>query len=101
MQKELNQAAAEGFRLAPKMTMLKGQPGSGFGVRPGGRDLEIVIVVERAPKAAERYEYRLLATEKSETLQKEVAEAVAAGFVLVGLLSRDEHMVVMERQLPQ
>jgi hypothetical protein len=101
MQKELNQAATEGFRLLPQLTMLKGQVGSGFGVRPTGRDLEIVVVVERALKASKRYDYRLLATEKSETLQKEVTDAVAAGFVLVGLLSRDEHMVVMERELPQ
>jgi hypothetical protein len=31
-------------------------------------------------------------------MQKEVSQHVAMGFQLVALLSRDEHMVVMERQ---
>ncbi len=32
------------------------------------------------------------------TLQKEVNEAQAAGYVIVGMVSRGEHMIVMERE---
>jgi hypothetical protein len=55
-------------------------------------------VLERPPKPTKRYEYKLLATTKTSTLQKEVTEAQAAGFVLVGMVSRGEHMVIMERE---
>ena len=30
--------------------------------------------------------------------EKEVAEALAASFILVGMVSRGEHMVIMERE---
>jgi hypothetical protein len=101
MQRELNQAAAEGFRLLPQTAILKGEVGSRI-LSSGRRDSgEIVVVMERAPKAEKQYEYKLLATQATGTVQKEVSEAAAAGFVLVGLVSRDEHMVVMERQLLQ
>ena len=55
------------------------------------------MIMEQPPKVVHQYEYKLLATSRTSTLQKEVTEAVAAGFVIVGMVSRDEHMVVMER----
>ena len=54
----------------------------------------------RAPKGDTRYEYRLLATLRIATLQKEVIQAQAEGYVLVGMVSRKEHMVIMEKQSP-
>lgn len=89
MQKELNEAAAGGFRLIPSTMIAK----KSF---MGG--VEIVMIIEQAPKATRQYEYKLLATNLTGTLQKEVTAAVAAGFVVVGMVSRDEHMVVMERE---
>jgi hypothetical protein len=99
MQRELNQMAIDGYRLLPQTIMLKGQAGSGlFG---GGRDdLELVLLVERSAKPGARYEYRLLGTQRTATLQKEVSEAVASGFAVVGMASRDEHVVILERERP-
>jgi hypothetical protein len=59
---------------------------------------EVVMVMERPPKVVKHYEYKLLATTRTSTLQKEVTEAQAAGFVIVGMVSRGEHMVIMERE---
>jgi hypothetical protein len=99
MERELNSAAAGGFRLLPQTTMA--QSSAGRRILGGGfAGNEIIVVVERPPAANQRYEYKLLATSKTGTMQKEVSDAVAAKFVLVAMVSRDEHMVVMERQLP-
>ena len=88
MQKELNEAAAEGYRLIPSTMMAK----SGF------LSAEIVMVLEKSPNSAPRYEYKLLATSRTSTLQKEVTEAKNEGYLIVGMVSRGEHMVVMERE---
>lgn len=93
MEKELAGAAADGFRLVPQTAISK----ESVGGKLFGTPREIVVVVERAPKVEKRYEYKLLATTKTSTMQREVSDAVAAGYTLVGLLSRDEHMVIMER----
>ena len=90
MQKELNEAAQEGFRLLPQTMVSKDRP-----IGP----TEIVAVLERAPKTDKRYEYKLLATTRTSTLQKEIAEAQAIGYVLAGMVSRGEHMVIMEKEI--
>ena len=89
MQKELNDAAADGFRLLPRTMIAKQQL-----IGP----IEIVAIVERPPIIEKQYDYKLLATTLTSTLQKEVAEAQAAGYVIVGMVSRGEHMVIMERE---
>lgn len=91
MQKELNEFSALGYRLIPSTLISKAQL---FGER------EVVMILEQPPKVKSRYEYIFLATSLTSTLQKEVTEATAAGFVIVGMVSRDEHMVVMEREIP-
>jgi hypothetical protein len=74
MQKEMNQAAAEGFRFEGAMG----------GETAGGGD-EIVVIMSREPAAdGPRYDYRLLATNKTSTMQKELSEAGAAGFIYSG-----------------
>ena len=89
MQKELNEAAAAGFRLLPSTMIAKKQLlGS----------VEIVSIMERPPIVRKQYEYKLLATNRTSTLQKEVTEAKEAGYTLVGMVSRGEHMVIMERE---
>lgn len=91
MEKELNLAAREGFRLLPRTITAK----EGFLTN------ELVSVLEMAPKSSKRYEYRLLATSRTGTLQKEVTQAEADGFVLVGLVGRGENMVIMEKEADQ
>lgn len=89
MQKELNQAAAEGFRLLPRTMIAKAQLLGG---------VEIVMILEKPPVVEKQYDYKLLATTLTGTLQKEVTEAEKDGYVIVGMVSRDEHMVIMERE---
>ena len=91
MEKELNQAAQEGFRLLPRTITAK----EGFLAN------EIVSVLELAPKSTKRYQYRLLATSRTSTLQREVSQAEGDGFVLVGLVGRGENMVIMEKEADQ
>ena len=90
MQKELTEAANDGFRLLPR-TMISKE--AAFMGGP-----EVVVVLERPPKADKRYEYKLLATNLTSTLQKEITEALANGFVVAGMVSRGEHMVIMEKE---
>lgn len=89
MQKELNELATGGYRLIPSTMIAKEQLFGG---------VEIVMIMEQPPKVTKQYEYKLLATSLTSTLQKEVTEAKDAGFVIVGMVSRGEHMVVMERE---
>lgn len=89
MQKELNETAAGGYRLLPRTMISKPQLIGG---------VEIVVILERPPKVEKNYEYKLLATSLTSTLQKEVTAALAAGFTLVGMVSRGEHMVIMEKE---
>jgi hypothetical protein len=90
MEKELNEAADAGFRLIPSTMIAKKQLFGG---------IEVVMIMERSPKVTKKYEYKLLATNRTSTMQKEVTEAKNAGYIVVGMVSRDEHMVVMEREV--
>lgn len=72
MQKEMQEAADAGFRFVSVM---------GGETSFGGK--EVVVLMQKVP-AAGRYEYRLLATNKTSTMQKELQEAADAGFEFVG-----------------
>jgi len=89
MDKELNAAGDQGSRLLAQTMMAK----EGFAGN------EVVAVLEKAPQSTKRYQYRLLATTRTSTMQKEILEAQAAGFVLIGICSRGEHIVIMEKEL--
>lgn len=73
MQKEMQEAAEAGFRYSATM---------GGNTAFGGS--EVVVVMTRAAGAAPRFEYRLLATSKTSTMQKELQQAADAGFEYVG-----------------
>lgn len=89
MNKEINELADGGYRLIPSTMIAKPQMLGG---------VEIVMLMERPPFVKKQYEYKLLATSLTSTLQKEVTEAQDAGYKIVGMVSRGEHMVVMERE---
>jgi hypothetical protein len=93
MEKEMNQAAAEGFRFEGAM---------GGDTAGGGN--EMVVIMSREPAAdGPRYNYKLLATNKTSTMQKELSEAGAAGFIYSGqsiynsAFGGREVVVVLER----
>jgi hypothetical protein len=91
MEKELNEAGDKGFRMLAQTMIAK----KGMGIT---NTVELVVVMEKAPKASFRYQYKLLATQRTSTMEKEIREAEAAGFVLIGICSRDEHIVIMEKE---
>jgi hypothetical protein len=94
MNKELNEASVAGWRLLPRTMISKAEPGPFGGI-------EIVVLLEKAPDETKKYEYKLLATTLTGTLQREVSEAIAAGYSLAGMVSRGEHMVIMEKESPR
>ena len=83
MQRELDQFAAQGFRLLP-------------GSMIGGKG-ELVLLLENVPGASAKFDYLLLATNRTGTLQKELSEAAGEGYQVVGMVSRHENIVIMER----
>jgi hypothetical protein len=95
MQKELQEAGDAGFAY-------KGQ--TAFKTGFGGK--EVVCILERAAKDAKasRFEYRLLATSKTSTMQKELSEAGDQGFEFVGmtvaktLMGGDEIVSILRRK---
>ena len=89
MQKELDEAAAQGYHLLPR-TMTRLRTSTWFGTKN-----EIVAILELAPGETRRYEYKLLATSRTSTLQREVTESAEAGFVLAAVVGQ---IAIMERQ---
>jgi hypothetical protein len=95
MEKELNQAASAGFRFEGVM---------GGETSFGGK--EVVSILRRPVGGGEaaELEYKLLATNKTSTMQKEMAEAAAAGYQYRGqtvaetLFGGKETIVIMERE---
>lgn len=73
MQKEMQEAGEAGYRFVAVM---------GGETAIGGK--EVVVLMERRGDDKTRYEYRLLATNKTSTLQKELQEAADAGWQAVG-----------------
>ena len=73
MQKEMQEAGEAGFRFAAVM---------GGETAFGGK--EVVAVMQRTPSSTQKFEYRLLATNKTSTMQKELQEAGDQGFKFVG-----------------
>lgn len=92
MEKELNEAGDAGFQMKSVM---------GGETAFGGK--ETVAVVARMPGARGRFQYKLLATSKTSTMQKEIQEAADAGYdykgqtVFDSLFGGQEVVVVMER----
>lgn len=75
MQKELQQAGDAGF-VYKDQTVFK----STFGGK------EVVVILERDKDAPiQHYEYKLLATSRTATMEKELQEAGSAGFEFVGM----------------
>jgi hypothetical protein len=76
MQKELQEAGDEGFEYKGQTTYK-----SAF----GGKEVVTILELDHNLKERRRYEYRLLATKKTSTMQKELQEAGATGFEFVGV----------------
>lgn len=96
MQKEMQEAGDAGFEYRGQ-TVFK----STFGGK------EVVAVLEKSldAKNTVKYEYRLLASKKTSTMQKELAEAGEQGYEFVGLtvaktlVGGDEVVAILRRKL--
>jgi len=74
MQRELQQAADAGYHY-------RGQ--TVFETLVGGD--EVVVILERDEAASQNFEYKLFATSKTATLQKELLQAGLAGYEVIGM----------------
>lgn len=94
MQKEMNQAAEAGYRFLGV---------SGGGTSFGGEEVVVIMGHMKGRPASADYEYKLLATSKTSTMQKEMQEAGDAGFEYRGQTVFDtafggsEVIVILER----
>ena len=93
METEMQEAAKQGYMFAGVM---------GGETSFGGN--EVVVVMERSTTDRNpRYDYRLLATNRTSTMQKEMQEAGNAGYVYKGqtvfdtTFGGDEAVVILER----
>jgi len=73
MQKEMQEAGEAGYRFVAVM---------GGETAVGGK--EVVVLMEKRAGDSGTYEYRLLATNRTGTLQKELQEAADSGYDVVG-----------------
>jgi hypothetical protein len=93
MEKELNDAAEKGFRFAQVM---------GGETAFGGNEV-VAVMSKAAGTKTGRFAYRLLATSKTSTMQKELQDASNAGFqyrgqtVFTSAFGGDEVVCILER----
>ena len=76
MQKELQEAGDNGSEYCGQTV---------FNTTFGGDEVVVILERDRDNQEAPYYEYKLLATKKTSTMQKELSEAGRDGFMLVGL----------------
>ena len=94
MENELNEAADAGYRF---MGVMGGETAFGGS--------EVVAIMSKTVEATPRFQYRLLATGRTSTMQKEMQEAGDAGFeyrgqtVFDSTFGGDETVVILERNL--
>lgn len=94
MEKELNEAAEEGFKFEGVM---------GGETALGGSEVVVVMSRDTSLERKGNYEYKLLATNKTSTMQKELQQAANAGFEYLGQTVFEtsfggrEVVVIMER----
>ena len=95
MQKEMNEAAALGYEFSATMT----------GPTLGGNEVVAVMSKSTDTPANQRYEYKLLATSKTSTVQKELRQAGAGGFRYCGqsvaktAFGGQEVVVILQREI--
>jgi len=76
MEKELNQAGSEGFSYVDQTV---------FNTAFGGDEVVAILELNRENRSRIRYEYKLLSTSKTSTIQKELQTAGDLGFSFVGV----------------
>jgi hypothetical protein len=97
MQKELNEAGAEGFDYRDQTV---------FSSAFGGKEVVAILELDREANPKVRYEYKLLATSKTSTMQNELQEAGAQGYKFVGVnvsktaFGGNEVVSILRKEIP-
>lgn len=92
MEKEMNEAGAEGYRFVAVM---------GGETAIGGK--EVVVLMQKGGDVTGKYRYKLLATSRTGTMQKEMSAAALDGYDYVGqtvfesLFGGEEVVSIVER----
>ena len=73
MEKEMNEAGAAGYKFATVM-----------GGETAGGGQEVVVLMQKAGDGSAKFRYKLLATSKTSTRQKEISSAALDGYDYVG-----------------
>ena len=95
IRKEMNEAAEQGYEFSATMT----------GPTLGGNEVVVVMSKPSNASSARRFEYELLATNKTSTMRKELREAGAGGFRYRGQsvaktsFGGKEVVVILEREI--
>ena len=89
--REITDAARQGFRVVPS-TFLNKPSGALIGN-------EIVVIMERPVNTTRRFEYKIASTNQTSALESEWRVAAAERYKAVGLITRSEVMVLMEREV--
>ena len=76
MQKELQDAGREGFDYKDQTV---------FNSANGGDEVIVILELDRQRRSAMRFDYKLLATQRTSTMQKELQQAGDLGFKFVGV----------------
>ena len=97
MQRELQEAANDGYEYVGQTV---------FESLFGGREVTVILERDKEKSMKTKYEYKLLATSKTGTLQKELAQAGAAGYEALGMtvgetaIGGSELVVITRKALP-
>jgi hypothetical protein len=97
LQREIAEAVAAGFRVVPRTVTTKRTIGGALFNNDNNDEGELLVIMERGPDTPANLTYRILATSRTGTLQREMSDAEAAGFTLIALASRGEHVAIFER----
>lgn len=93
-ERELNEAAKEGFTFVPASLASMAGGGSGFRL-PARATNEVVGVMERS---ARRATYKAIGARRRATLDQELADATGQGFVAIAaVVGYEETVIVLER----
>lgn len=76
--KEMNAAAAEGFRVVPHTAMIK----KGFTIF----NINKVVIMEKTPKSPDLFEYRSFTAFRTATFHRELKAAISEGWKVVDTL---------------
>jgi hypothetical protein len=86
MEKEINELAAQGYRILPRTAVFK----------QGLLVAEFVMIMERDPNVAKSYEYKLVVARVENKLQKDMEEVMKDGFQPVTMITIGKNIIVME-----